>query len=349
MGSRAIVHNRPVLAPAKPFMSRISTRFFLGLCMVCAFALVLSALLAAHASAQAPSSNPVLARDAPFTVAVNTSTIEASPVFVAHEQRDAMFRLINGGVRDVGSGAAHAGTNAETQMLLARMTSPNIRMLFTVAEGLYRVVARRSAGIARLADLRGKKIITPANTSAHYHLVRMLATVGVDESAVTLVSVPTAEMAAAVRDGRADALSMWEPEAQRLVDMLGRDAIVFQDNGVYRELFSLYTSTEVLNDASRRAQLVTFVRGLLTATDTVRRKPPTLVPLVAKIIKQPEPLVDASWKHHRFPAALPSDMLDVLVREEQWMAGHQKRTALGRAELSAFIDTSVLEEAKRGR
>jgi len=326
-------------------MSRISARLVASLCMVCACALTFPA----WPWAQTPSSNPVLTRDAAFTVAVNTATIEASPVFVAHQQSSAMFRLINGGVRDVASGAAHAGTNAETQMLLALPTGPRIRMLFTVADGLYRVVARRSAGISRLADLRGKKVVTPANTSAHYHLVRMLATAGVDESTVTIVTIPRTEMAEAVRDGRADAMSMWEPEAERLVQMLGRDAIVFQDNRVYRELFSLYTSTDVLNDANRRAQLVTFVRGLLTATDMVRRKPPTLVPLVAKTIMQPEPLVDASWKHHRFPAALPSDMLDVLVREEQWMAARQKRAPLGRAELSAFIDTSVLDEAKRGK
>ena len=325
-------------------MSHLSARLQAGLCIVCT---CLLAWPLPQLAAQAPPANPILPRDAPFTVAVNTSTIEASPVFVSHDAAPSAFRLINGGVRDVASGAAHAGTNAETQMLLARTTSPNIRMLFTVAEGLYRVVARRSAGIASLADLRGKKIITPANTSAHYHLVRMLATAGVDESAVTLVNVPAAEMAAAVRDGRADALSMWEPHAQRLVEMLGRDAIVFQDNRVYRELFSLYTSTDVLHDANRRAQLVTFVRGLLAATNTVRRKPPTLIPLVAKTIMQPEPLVDASWKHHRFPAALPSDMLDVLVREEQWMAARQKRAPLGRAELSAFIDTSVLDDARR--
>ena len=47
-------------------------------------------------------------------------------------------------------------------------------------------------------------------------------------------------MAAAVIDGRADAISMWEPESQNAVDGLGKDAIVFQDNKVYRELFSLY-------------------------------------------------------------------------------------------------------------
>jgi NitT/TauT family transport system substrate-binding protein len=159
-------------------------------------------------------------------------------------------------VRHVAAGGAHAGTNAETQMLLVRATNSNVRMLLTVAEGLYRIIARKSAGINTLADLRGKRIVTPSNTSAHYHLVTMLRTVGLTEADVTLVDTARTEMAAAVARREADAISMWEPEAQNALDALGADATVIQDNSVYRELFSLYTTTQVLTDPRRRRELV---------------------------------------------------------------------------------------------
>jgi len=286
----------------------------------------------------------------PFTVAVNTSTIEAGPVFVARERAGANgFRIINGGVRNVVNGSAHAGTNAETQMLAVLPTNTNVRMLMTVAEGLYRVIARKSAGITKLADLRGRKITTPRNTSAHYHLVKMLAKAGVAESEVTIVAVPPTEMATAVFERDADAISMWEPEAQATVDMLGDDAIVFQDNKVYRELFSLYASTEVLADSKRRAELVTFVRGLLDASETVRRMPQIVIPIIARSIMQPEEKVSRSWKYHAFPAALPKDMLDVMTEEERWMARSQQREPRTREQLATFIDTSVLQEAMRQR
>ena len=286
----------------------------------------------------------------PFTVAVNTSTIEAGPVFVARERAGASaFRVINGGVRDVVSGSAHAGTNAETQMLAVLPSTTNVRMLLTVAEGLYRVIARKSAGISRLADLKGKRITTPRGTSAHYHLVRMLASAGVAESDVTIVSVPPTEMARAIAAREADAISMWEPEAQAALDVLGSDAIVFQDNAIYRELFSLYTSTEVLADSRRHRELVTFVRGVLDATQTIRTMPRTVLPLIARSIDQPEQKVAASWKFHAFPAALPNDMLDVLTEEERWMAKAQQRQPRTRDQLAAFIDTSVLDEARAWR
>lgn len=291
-----------------------------------------------------PPSAPV-ATDAPFTVAVNTSTIEGAPVYVADSgPLGAGFRVINGGVRNLANGGAHAATNAETQMLIAG--TPKVRLLLTVAEGLYRIVAKRSAGIATLADLRGKKITAPRDTSAHYFLVRTLATAGLTESDVTLVDLPRDQMAAGVVAGRADAISMWEPEAQKTVEALGRDAIVFQNNAAYRELFSLYTTTDVLSDARRRQELVGFVRALIVATDEVKTRSREYFPLIARTVNQPVDLVARSWDHHAFPAAVPDDLLDVMTEEEIWIARKQKRAPRTRAALAALIDTSILAEAR---
>ena len=68
----------------------------------------------------------------PFTVAVNTSTIEGGPVYVAAAVPGASFNVINGGVRNLANGGAHAATNAETQMLLASTTNAKVRMLLKI-------------------------------------------------------------------------------------------------------------------------------------------------------------------------------------------------------------------------
>jgi NitT/TauT family transport system substrate-binding protein len=87
------------------------------------------------------------------------------------------------------------------------------------------------------------------------------------------------------------------------------------------------------------------VRGVIVATDSVRERPQSVIPLVARMIKQTEGTVSQSWRFHRFPAALPPDMLDVLTEEERWIAASQHREPLSRDQLSALIDTSVLKEA----
>jgi len=292
-----------------------------------------------------PPSVP-LAPDAPFTVAVSTTTLEGGPVYVADNGRQgAGFRVVNGGVRNLANGGAHAATNAETQFLIAG--TPNVRILFTVAEGLYRIVAKRSAGIAMVADLRGKRITLPRDTSAHYSLVRMLATAGLSESDVKIVDVPRDQMAAAVVDGRADAISMWEPEAQKAVEGLGRDAVVFQDNEAYRELFSLYSTTEVLGDSRRRRELVDFVRALLAAVDEMKTKPAPHFPLIAKTTGHSVDHISRSWQHHAFPVAVLDDMLDVMVEEEKWVAQKQNRAPRSRAALAAFFEPTILREVRR--
>jgi ABC-type nitrate/sulfonate/bicarbonate transport system substrate-binding protein len=213
------------------------------------------------APARVPAPPQPLPVDAPFTVAVNTATLEAAPVYIAVARGgQANYRFINGGVRSLLNGGAHAATNAETQMLLAIDANPKIRMLFTLADGLYRIVAKRSAGIRTLADLNGKRVVLPRNTSAHYSLVRLLATAGVQEADVTIVTASNTEMALTMVKGEADAISMWEPESQNAVDALGTDAIVFSAKGVYREGFSFYSTTDVLSDPRRRKELVGFSR-----------------------------------------------------------------------------------------
>jgi NitT/TauT family transport system substrate-binding protein len=314
--------------------------------IVVALGVVLASIvLAGQSQNPAPASVPLEA-DAPFTVAVSTSTIEGGPVYVADNgPLGAGFRVINGGVRNLANNGAHAATNAETQFLIAG--APNVRILFTVAEGLYRIVARRSAGIRALADLRGKRVTLPRDTSAHYSLVRMLASAGLSESDVTIVDLPRGGMAAGVVKGAADAISMWEPDAQIAIESLGPDAIVFQDNRIYRELFSLYSTTDVLNDPRRRRELVQFVRALLAAVDEMKTKPAGHFPLIAKTVNQPVDVVARSWSHHAFPVAVPADMIDVMVEEELWVARKQGREPRSRATLASFFDASVLEEARR--
>jgi len=283
-----------------------------------------------------------------FTIAVNTSTIEAAPVYVAEARSSgARINVMNGGVRNLSDPGVQAATNSETQMLLATTGNPRIRMLLTVAEGHYRIIGRTSAGINSLADLRGKRITTAPRTSAHYYLFKMLGSAGVQESDVTLVNVERTDMAQAIVRRDADAISMWEPEAQKALDGLGRDASVFENVPLYREWFSLYTSTDVLNDAARRRDLVTFVRALLAATDLVRNRPQEAIPIVARKINQTEATVRSAWAHHAFPVALPDQILDVLTEEDQWVAQLQQRAPRTRTELARFIDTTVLAEAQQ--
>lgn len=347
----AVIQSRRIMAIAP---LRCVSRLAGGLSLAAAAALAVApAVLLAQAGQSTVASRgtlgsplpPPLPADAPFTVAMNSTTIEGAPVYVAaNGPLRGRLRIVTGGVRNLANGSAHVATNAETQYLFAG--APNVRFLMTVAEGLYRVVARRSAGIASPVDLRGKRIAIPRDTSAHYYLVRTLSGAGLREEDVTLVDdLPRDQMASGLAAGRVDALVMWEPEAEKAVAALGRDVAIFQDNRRYRELFSLYTTTDVLKQPRRRREVLAFVRALLEAADAMKREPNAQFPIVAAQVGQTVEWVSRSWKHHAFPMRLLPDLLDVMVEEDRWVAARQQRTPRSRATLERAIDPGVLSEA----
>jgi len=283
----------------------------------------------------------------PLRVAVNMTTVESAPVFLAAQGAAGRnMALTGGGIPLLVDRTADAATNSETQILLRSVDNPELRIVMTVAECEYRIVARRSAGIRRLVDLRGRKVGTPANTSAEYYLSKMLRTVKLDESDVTVVPMPVADMAAAMKRGDVDAVSGWEPGAQDSIAALGADAIVFQDPPVYRELFNLNTTAGVLSDPAKRRLLVGVVRAIAGASREVRARPADVRPLLSSRINVPQATIATVWHHFRFPASIPRDTLDVLVEEEQWVAGRQKRSPRTRAQLQSLIDDGVLREAR---
>ena len=283
----------------------------------------------------------------PLRVSGNTTTIELSPVLVAANGiSKGPITVTNGGIPNIMDGSADVATNAETQLLRQSVDDPNLRAIFTVAESFYRIVARKSAGIQKVADLRGKRITTPRNTSADYYLARMLATANLTEADVTIVPItPVTEMSVALKDRRVDAIAMWEPESQRAIAAVGDDVIVLQDRNVYRELFNLNTSTKVLSDPAKRRAIVEFVRALITSSEQLRTRPHEFWPYISSKLNYPQDLVSKSWPELRYAGGMVSDLLDVMEREEVWVARERNRIPRTRAQLATLIDTTLLQEA----
>ncbi len=285
---------------------------------------------------------------APLRLAVNMTTIESAPLLVAAGGvPEARVQVTSGGIPRLLAREVDAATNSSTQAVLRSVAGPDLRIVLTVAECEYRIVARRSAGVFQIADLRGKRVGTPADTSAHFYLVKMLRKAGLAEADVTIVPLAQTAMASALEDGEVAAVSIWEPWAQYAIEGVGGDAVVFADRTLYRERFNLNTTVEVLADASKRAALVDLVRATIRASGQVRRGPAAVAPLLAARIQVNEPTTAAVWRQFRFPASLPRDLLDVMMEEEDWIARAQHRPVRSRSALASLIDRSVLADASK--
>jgi len=297
--------------------------------------------------------------DGPGPIAIhgNITTFEIAPVLLAADQYypDAATVEMGGIANLVGEpaiagfgtdGVADLATHAETQALRYSVRHPDLRIILTVTEGHYRIVARRSAGIATLADLKGKRIATVPPTSAGYFLNVMLARAGLTPADVQTVPVtPLGDMPKALVEGRLDAVVIWEPYSENAARALGADAILFDGTDIYRERFNLNSTADRLADPAERRKIVTFVRAVIDAAAALRENPARAQALVAKTGGFTPEEVTQAWPHHGFIAAMPADLLDILVTEEIWLAGDEKRAPRDRATLARLIDTSIYEEA----
>lgn len=287
-------------------------------------------------------------------------TLEIAPVLLAVDQYyPHEISVKRGGIQNLygvvssvygDAGIADIATNAETQLLRYSVDHPELRMIMTVTEGNYRIVARRSAGINSLADLKGKRVGTLANTSAAYFLERMLNNVELvpgDVTSVTDIGLP--DLSAALVDGRIDALAMWSPETEEAEAELGADAIGFSGEGIYREIFNLNTTAQALADPEKRAAIKTFLKSVISASEAMAVQPLPAQRLVVERMAAYPPaypleLIAASWSHHNYVMGTVPDFMDVLVEQEQWIALNEQRAPRDRETLAQLVDYSLLEE-----
>ncbi len=287
---------------------------------------------------------------AEIRIAVNSTTIESAPIFLAERMpgvkivpvpngRVAMAQLLDGSV--------DAATGSETQALLNSTAQPEMRIIMTLSEATYRIIARKSAGIRRVGDLRGKKVAATGNTSSQYFLREMLRTAGLRESDVQFVNLEGPAMPAALQRGDVDAVAIWEPHAQNALEALAKDAVDLRNPTVYRERFNLNTRARILRDSSKRKELVAFVEEVLRASDRIRGQRRQSIVFLAPSINTSEQTIGRVWNQFRFPANLPEDLPRVLMQVESYVAAIQNRPARPEATLRNLIDASLLSEAHR--
>ena len=299
----------------------------------------------------------------PLRVYGNLSLLEMAPVLLASAEIYPGETLLEHGsvmslwaqssdLASLGSaGQSDLATNSETQALRASVGHPDLRFIFTVAECPYRIVARRSAGITGLRDLRGKRVGTQLHSSAAYFLDSMLRTVGLTEGDVTSVPFmaktekPLTQLPTALRGGELDAVALWEPQVQRAKVAIRDDAIEFRDPAVYTEKFNLCTTRANLDDPAMRPRIIAFVKALIAAAQRLKHEPETGWRLVADAAGLDVETVRGAWPYLHYPGTLATDLLDILERQDAWIAQIENRPPRARQALAALIDGSVLREA----
>jgi taurine transport system substrate-binding protein len=130
------------------------------------------------------------------------------------------------------------------------------------------LVVRKKAGIEKLADLAGKKIATPFQSTSHYALKVALKLANVEESRMEIINMDPEQMLTAWEKGGIQAGYVWNPNLTRMVETGGKillsskelalrgfpTADLFVARKDFAEKYRRVVSG-VVNDLSRAAEL----------------------------------------------------------------------------------------------
>jgi len=291
-------------------------------------------------------------------VAFNPQWIEGTPFTYANRnvyKGSDGATAVSGGVTSISNRAVELGGNAATQGLKQYVRNKNYRLIYIVVDVTYRIVANRASGVRNITDLKGKRVGSIPGTSAEVFVRALLGNAGLANSDYTLVSgnvcmktpCGSGTFPSQLKSKSIDAFGVWETAVELGVEAIGEEnAVIFKDPNIYREVYSLYATTENLSNPTTRKKIVEYVKALNTTLEIFRSQPEKVYPTVSQAINVDVPVLRKVWEDHVWgPRSLGDDLVEFLVKEDQLLAKMDRRTAATKAEIKQFIDQSVYEDA----
>jgi len=182
-----------------------------------------------------------------------------------------------------------------------------------------RVVARKDKGIAAPADLRGKRIATQRGSAVHFFLHLFLIKNGLSERDVEVSFMKAEELAPALSAGEIDAFSMREPYVSDATELLGDNAIVMAEPGLYFRtelLVALGSFIEQHPETMERALL-----AMLQAEEFAEANREKAIDLVARKLGADRDVIAALWGRMYLRVSLDQSVLLSLEDIARWTVG----------------------------
>jgi len=215
-------------------------------------------------------------------------------------------------------GKADMATAADTPIVFAVMNGRSITTLAAIqtANRDNAIVARLDRGIAKPADLNGKKIGVTLGANADFFASALLLAHGIDREKVKIIDMKPDEMAAALNAGSVDAVSAFNPTLSLLKNSLGNRGTVFFGEDIYTENFCVAAMRAYVKKHPGAVKKV--LRALIRAENFVQQNPVEARHKVADFIKMDRALLDEIWPIFTFRVALDQALLVDFEAQTRW-------------------------------
>jgi len=260
-------------------------------------------------------------------------------IYVAAEKGYFAANRLDVTIKDLDTGAASLDALAKGEAQVAETAEfPLVSAI--LAGGDLRVVAindrfendyiifKKDSGIARFADLKGKRIGVTQNAISAFYLDRFLVLSGMQPKELNLVDTKPADFETALLSGRIDALVAWQPYVGRIEDAMADKVGVWPVQNKQLVYGLLVCNSTWLG--GNAAVVQRFLKSLRMARDFLVRHQDEAKAVVAKRLGLEAPYLESVWGSHQFDLSLDNSLVVAMEDEARWKidGGDVKATSL---------------------
>lgn len=264
---------------------------------------------------------------ADLTVAISRSPLSL-PLMVAQDQN--LFQKNNlkvnaieclGGVKCLDlalEGKADVITCAEIPVVLNAFNRTDYSLIASIVSNRddMRIVANAAKGVRKPADLIGKRLGVINKGTSQYYADLFLLFYQIDPARVTRVNLRAEDMFNALRDGRVDAISVWEPLGEMSLRENPRDYFVLKAPPIYAQTFNLVVLDSIKNQHQEDIQKL--LKSVKQAIDLIHQNPAYSRQLLVKRLVIPMEVVDKVWPGFRYELSLRPSLLTTMRGQLNW-------------------------------
>ncbi len=198
------------------------------------------------------------------------------------------------------AGSADMATIVEVNIAyIAFSTTTDVTTLSGLVESSsFGTVARKSSGVEKLGDLRGKRVAFSSGTGGEPYAYRFLERAGLKPNDIQLRKLQPKALQGALVAKEVDAICTWDPWVETSRKVLGDDAIVFVDPEAYTGYILLAAHRAWAEQHPREADAV--LKALKRAEEYVRSNPAEARAVIAKATSIPPDILEAQWNQYKF-------------------------------------------------
>ena len=193
------------------------------------------------------------------------------------------------------------------------------------ARSINSIVARRDSGIARIADLTGKRVGTQQISAVHFFLDRTLQANGVESARVFHAFYPAEQLVPALAGGKIDAISMREPYVSQALAQLGANGVAFEAPWVYPQFEVLVARRGYAETHAEEMKRV--LRALLRAERFLVAQPREAAAVLARSMKLPPEAAERLFAQTINRVSLSQALLSMLETQLRWLETRSPVTA----------------------